>query len=91
MEINTMNRTDPPLPTAGNVSPEIATQNRELVQAVRAVNGSEMLGLDEELDYQLDAATKHLVVRILNRNTKEVLTQVPPEYVLRMAEDLKSR
>ncbi|MFY9726532.1 MAG: flagellar protein FlaG [Bryobacteraceae bacterium] len=92
MEISAINRTDPALPvTAVNVPPDIASQNRELVQAVKALNGSEMFGQDEELDFEIDSATKRLVVRVLNRNTKEVVTQVPPEYVLRMAQNLKSR
>ena len=92
MEISAINRTDPALPaTAVNVPPDIAAQNRDLVQAVKALNGTEMFGQDEELDFQMDSATKRLVVRVLNRSTKEVLTQVPPEYVLRMAEGLKSR
>ena len=91
MEISAINRTDPALPvTAVNVPPDIATLNRDLVQAVKALNESEMFGQDEELDFQIDSATKCLVVRVLNRNTKEVITQVPPEYVLRMAQSLKS-
>jgi uncharacterized FlaG/YvyC family protein len=28
-------------------------------------------------------------VRVVNRNTREVISQVPEEYVLRLAEDLK--
>lgn len=91
MEISAINRTDPALPvTAVNVPPDIATQNRELIQAVKALNESEMFGQDEELDFQIDSATKRLVVRVLNRNTKEVITQIPPAYVLRMAQSLKS-
>jgi len=91
MEISAINRTDPALPVAAvNVPPDIATQNRELVQAVKALNGAEMFGQDEELDFEMDSATKRLVVRVINRNTKEVLSQVPPEYVLRMAQNLKS-
>jgi uncharacterized FlaG/YvyC family protein len=29
------------------------------------------------------------VVRVINRKTREVVSQVPEEYVLRLAEDLK--
>lgn len=91
MEISAVNRTDAAMPvTAVSVPSEIASQNREVVQAVKAVNKSEMFGQDEELNYQMDSSTKHLVVQIINRSTKEVISQVPPEYVLRMAQDLKS-
>jgi uncharacterized FlaG/YvyC family protein len=30
-----------------------------------------------------------MVVRVLDRKTKEVISQIPPEYVLRLAEDMK--
>ncbi len=91
MEISAINRTDPALPVAAvNVPPDIATQNRELVQAVKSLNQSELFGQDEELDYQTDSATKRLIVRVINSNTKEVITQIPPEYVLQMAQNLKS-
>jgi len=29
------------------------------------------------------------VIRLVNRKTKEVVSQIPPEYVLRLASDLK--
>ena len=32
-----------------------------------------------------------MVIRVINRQTKEVVSQVPPEYVLRLSEDLKSQ
>jgi len=90
MEISAINRTDAALPVAAlSVPSEIANQNRELIQSVRAVNGSELLGQNEELSFQMDSATKRLVVQVINTNTKEVISQLPPEYVLRMAQDLK--
>ena len=91
MEISAINRTDPALHASSvSVPSAIASQNREVVQAVKAVNRSEMFGQDEELAFQMDSATKRLVVQVINRNTKEVISQVPAEYVLRMAQDIKS-
>jgi len=91
MEVTAIDRTDPALAvTAVNVPPDAASQNRQVVQAVKALNAAEMFGQDNELEFQLDSATKRLVVRIVNRSTREVVSQVPPEYLLRMAEDLKS-
>ena len=68
---------------------ENAAEKRQVVQAVKAVNGTEMFGPDNELSFQKDAATHRLVVRVINRTTREVLSQVPEEYILRLAEDLK--
>jgi uncharacterized FlaG/YvyC family protein len=68
-----------------------AAENREVIRAVKALNGSEMFGQESELTFQRDPATQRMVVRIVNRSTKEVISQIPPEYVLRLAEDLKAQ
>lgn len=62
---------------------------RTLIQAVKAVNASGLLGQDNELTYIVDRAVRRVVVRIVNRKSGEVVDQIPPEYVLRMAEELK--
>ena len=71
------------------VTVDKAAENRQVVQAVKAVNGTEMFGPENELCFQKDPEMNRLVVRVVNRKTKEVLSQVPAEYVLRLAEDLK--
>ena len=64
-------------------------EQREVVQAVKAVNGTEMFGAENELRFQKDPETHRFVVRVINKKTREVLSQVPEEVVLRLAEDLK--
>jgi flagellar protein FlaG len=73
------------------VPPEQMAQNRELVQAIKAVNGAELFGDSSELTFALDRQTRRPVVRIVDRQTNEVIEQIPPEYVLRLAEELKSQ
>ena len=68
-----------------------ASENRDVIQAVKALNGSQMFGQENELRFQKDPDTRRLVVRVVNRQTNEVVSQVPAEYVLRLAEDLKIR
>ncbi len=75
-----------PAPT---VTPDKTAEKREVVQAVKAVNGSEMFGSNNELRFQKDLETNRFVVRVINKKTREVISQVPEEYVLRLAEDLK--
>jgi uncharacterized FlaG/YvyC family protein len=65
-------------------------ENREVVQAVKALNGTEMFGQENELCFQKDSQSQRMVIRVINRKTREVVSQVPPEYVLRLVEDLKS-
>ena len=75
-----------PAPDTGS-----AAANREIVQAVSAVNGAELLGHDNELTFQLDRQTQRLVVRIVNRETNEVVRQIPPEYVLNLAAEVRKQ
>jgi uncharacterized FlaG/YvyC family protein len=70
---------------------EQAAANRDVVQAVKALNATEMFGQGNELTFQMDAQTKRMVIRVINRLTNEVVSQVPPEYVLRLSEDLKTQ
>jgi uncharacterized FlaG/YvyC family protein len=58
---------------------------------VKALNGAEMFGPENELRFQQDPETRRMVVRVVNRKTREVISQVPAEYILRLAEDLKQR
>ncbi len=71
------------------ITAEWAAQNREIVQAIRAVNQSEMFGGENMLDFQMDPGTRKMAVRVIDRKTREVIGRHPPEYALRMASALK--
>jgi flagellar protein FlaG len=71
------------------VTVDQAAENRQVVQAVKAINGAEMFGPENELRFQKDPETNRFVVRVIDRKTREVVSQVPDEYVLRLAEDMK--
>lgn len=73
------------------VVPERLAEHRELIQAVKALNGTEMLGQNNELIFSLDRGTHRTVVKIVNRETNEVIRQIPPEVVLRLAQELQSK
>ncbi len=77
-------------PIAAPVVPSDRTaEHRDVVQAVKALNAAGMFGNEDELVFQRDDKTQRMVVRLVNKDTKEVVSQVPPEYVLRLAEDLR--
>ena len=91
MDVSGINSIVQPLPATAPVTPvQQPAEQREVIQAVKAVNATEMFGQDNELQFQTDQQTRRMVLQIVNRKTKEVVSQVPPEYVLRLAEDLKS-
>ncbi len=75
--------------TSAPVPAEISADQRELIRAVKAINPSELFGEGSELTFVLDRETRRPLVRIVDRNTKKLIQQIPPEYLLRMAEDLK--
>ena len=69
-------------------APEQAAVNRDIVQAVQALNAAKSFGDNNELTFQLDRNTKLPVIRIVDRSTQEVVEQIPAEYILRLAENL---
>ncbi len=70
---------------------ESAASQRHLIQAVKAVNGAELFGQDSELTFVLDQRTHRALVRVVNKRTHEVMMQIPPERVLKMAEERTER
>ncbi|HEY2016536.1 MAG TPA: flagellar protein FlaG [Bryobacteraceae bacterium] len=92
MDIAPTNRAEqaPATTTVPAIPAEQVTQNREVIKAVKALNGSEMFG-DNELMFQRDSQTQKMIVRVVDRNTNEVISQIPPEYVLRLAQDSKKQ
>lgn len=69
---------------------ETAAQNREIAEAVRAINEADGVGPSSELRFSIDRDTGRALIRIVDRVTDEVITQFPPEAALRTAEVLKS-
>jgi flagellar protein FlaG len=70
---------------------EVKAEDRQIIKAVKALNATELFGQNSELTFVLDRDTRRPLVRIVDRETREVIRQIPPEYALRMAEDFKLR
>jgi uncharacterized FlaG/YvyC family protein len=75
--------------TAGSTTAGQAAERRQLVQAVKAVNDSGQLGRDQ-LVFLIDSHTRRPIIRVEDRETHEVVMQIPPEYVLRLAQELNT-
>jgi len=73
-------------PTPSERAPEI----REMIENVKAINKSELLGNDNELSFTFDRNTKKPIIRIVDRQTKKVIRTIPPEYLKRLSEELSS-
>ena len=74
--------------TATALRNETAAQNRELVRAVQTVNLAKYFGQDQELVFSLDRETHRPIVRLVDRRTKDVIRQIPAEYMLAIAREL---
>jgi uncharacterized FlaG/YvyC family protein len=74
---------------SSQVSVEEAAQRRQLLQAAQSVNESGVLGRNE-LVFLLDRQTHRAVIRVVDRTTQQVVSQIPPEYVLQLAQNLGS-
>jgi uncharacterized FlaG/YvyC family protein len=93
MEITAVDRVAQPPATApaGSIPSDQAAQNREVVRAVKALNAAEMFGDENQLTFRRDPETQRMVVQVINRKSGETVSQIPPEYVLRLAQDLKTK
>jgi uncharacterized FlaG/YvyC family protein len=78
--------------SAGYSQPPPATADqRALIQAVKAVNSTELFGSENELTFVRDRATNLAAVRIINKDTGDVVAQIPPEVVLQIAEEASGK
>lgn len=68
------------------VSSQIRAEQDQLIRAVKAVNESRLAGDNRELTYSIDRSTRRIVFKLVDTETQEVIRQVPPEYLLRLAE-----
>ena len=58
-------------------------------EAVTLINESELLGFDRELRFSTDPQSRLGIVQVLNRSTGEVIVQLPSEFALNLAENLR--
>lgn len=67
---------------------EQTAKNHELAKAIRALNENAVFGPGSELRFSVDRETGRSLIRVVDRVTHEVLNQIPPEAVLRLAAEL---
>ena len=70
---------------------EIAAQNRVLSAAVKLLNDAGAAGNSHEFSIAIDPKTRQAVIRIIDQSTREVIEQLPSEYLLRVAQQISER
>ena len=89
MEIHALNGISQTMPIdpAPRSRADVDTQ-QAVVAAVRALNKSELLGSDRELQFTRDSQTQKMVMQIVDRKSGAVLDQTPPEQLLLIMKNL---
>ncbi|MBI5283285.1 MAG: flagellar protein FlaG [Candidatus Solibacter usitatus] len=77
----------PVMPAAHLLTPQQRLEQDQLIQAVQSLNESKLFGQNSELTFSIDRYTKKPVLRLVDKATQEVIRQIPPEYLLRLAEE----
>jgi flagellar protein FlaG len=70
---------------------EYQPRQEEFVPAVQAINEAALFGQQYELKFDMDVRSNRPLVRLVDRDTNEVVRQLPPEYVLRLAREVSRR
>ena len=84
MDFSRIERTDAAAIVETPVERAVAPR-RELIEAVKQVSESNLFGDDKELNFAFDDETRRPLLRLIDRETGEVVRQFPPEEVLRLA------
>ena len=91
MDISSISNNLPVSAPAEPTAAPVPNNQRALIQAVKAVNAPELFGEENELTFVMDRQSRRMLVRIVNRQTGKIVDQIPPEYVLNLAEETKGR
>jgi uncharacterized FlaG/YvyC family protein len=79
-----------PVPASSPATDGDAAAKRELTRsvakAVSQLNESGYAGEGREVLFSVDRSTRLPVVKVVDTSTKEVISQWPPEYAIRLAE-----
>lgn len=72
---------------------QLRERHHQLIQAIQFLNRSDfpLLAENSRFNYAVDAATRRAVVKVVNKETQEVLYQLPPEYVLELARQARQQ
>jgi flagellar protein FlaG len=72
-----------------SLNPDQTAQRWQLMQAAKSVNNSGLLGKNE-LVFSVDRQTHRPIIRVEDKETHEIVFQVPPEYVLNLARNFST-
>lgn len=75
--------------TQNTVTAQERLRMQAIVSAVQVVNQAGLAGDNREVAYSMDSATRQMVIRVVDTQSREVIAQWPSDVVLRLAEHYK--
>lgn len=85
MGLISMNAIPPVSAPSSSVPVADRTLNRAISAAVGKLNDAGYAGEGREVTFSIDQSTKKTVIKVIDTDTNEVITQWPPEYLLQLA------
>jgi hypothetical protein len=61
------------------------------VEPVQSINPAELLAERREIRPEVDIESDRLIMQVVDKDTKEVVFQAPPEITLRMAREIRQQ
>ena len=89
MKISNFNPITSSTDLSAGVSPAEAAARQQVVHAIRTLSEANIFGENRELTFNLDRASHRMVIRVIDRDTRETIMQLPSEYVLQLSASLQ--
>jgi hypothetical protein len=89
MEVANIGRSVPLYAIDASAKPTDVVAPANLIAAVQAANKSELFGQDRELSFTRDTETRRMLIQIKDRQTGEVVQQIPPKELLELVKTLR--
>ena len=71
-------------------SSKYLTSVREKLEEISGLLNFEMKARSTNLDFQVDAATNRVVVKVINKDTGDVIREVPSEAILKVSQNIEA-
>lgn len=66
---------------------EMTVSDKAIISAIESAN-KKLVGSDKEFEFSIHDKTKAIMVKVINKETKEVVREIPPEKILDMISKL---
>ena len=69
----------------GEAEEQVARKSREQLEEIRQTVNDALENMNIGLDFEEDEETEDLIVKVMNRDTEEMIRQIPPEAMMQVA------